>query len=319
MKKNIIIAIAAAACLMLGGCLKSLENEGLADGAKVRGTVVDSGTGAAVHGMRVDVTNYSRQGESTVTAADGSFIVTVSYEQLHEGYVLSFSADSLYAPTSVSLGAIGYGIKEYDVQMVEVDGPELPTLTTDDVSGIMQTSAIGGGTVVDNGRSHIRRRGICWATSQQPTIVNSHTAAGSGDGHFAAALNGLAPGTTYYVRAYAENCKGISYGPQVQFATPSGVPVVSTAAVSDVQQHSFTCGGAVSSPGAGAVTARGICYSATSTQPTINDQHTTDGSGTGSFTSTVNGLQSTTTYHIRAYATNAHGTGYGEVKTVTTF
>lgn len=305
--------------LLTAGCLKSLDDEGVAEGTVIKGQVVESTAGHAAAGMNVLVTNGERQGEETVTAADGSFALTVTFEQLNEGYHLLLTADSLYRTTEVPLPDIGIGLKEYDMQTLVVDGPELAQITTDAVSGITKESAVSGGTIVDDGRSHVHRRGICWATSVNPTIVNSHADAGSGSGHFVASLDGLQSGTTYHVRAYAENSVGIAYGQEVTFTTQSGVPVVTTASASDITQHSVTCGGVVTGQGSSAVTARGVCYSTTSVQPTVNDAHTTNGTGTGSYTSTITGLQSGTTYYIRAYATNAQGTGYGEVKTATTF
>lgn len=306
-------------CILLGGCLNTLDDEGVAEKTMLKGCVVDNVSGTAAPDVNVVVTNGERQGEETITTNDGSFSLMVSFEQMNEDYYLLLTADSLYRTISIPLPNIGYGLKEYDMQTIVVDGPVLPTVQTDAVSGIAQTSAVGGGTISDNGRCAIRRRGICWSTATSPTIVNSHADAGSGSGHFTVAIENLTEGQKYHVRAYAENCVGIAYGQEVVFTTHSGVPVVTTAAVSDVTQNSVTCGGIVTSQGNDAVTARGVCYSITSVEPTINDANTNDGSGTGGFISHITGLQSGTTYYLRAYATNALGTGYGEVKTVTTF
>ena len=62
---------------------------------------------------------------------------------------------------------------------------------------------------------------------------------------------------------------------------------------------------------------RGVCWS-TSQNPTINDNKTTDGSGTGSFTSQLTGLSRNTIYYVRAYATNSAGTSYGDQKSIKT-
>ena len=88
------------------------------------------------------------------------------------------------------------------------------------------------------------------------------------------------------------------------------IPVVSTTAVSNITVSGVTSGGNITSDGNAGVTARGVCYGATATI-TITDPHTTDGSGSGPFTSTVTGLTGGTTYYVRAYATNGEGTGYG--------
>ncbi|MDY6327298.1 MAG: FISUMP domain-containing protein, partial [Bacteroidales bacterium] len=97
----------------------------------------------------------------------------------------------------------------------------------------------------------------------------------------------------------------------------STIPTVSTAAVSNITDTSATCGGNVTSDGGDNVIARGVCWS-TSSNPTVNDSHTTDSSGMGSFTSNITGLTASTTYYVRAYATNSEGTAYGNEVTFVT-
>lgn len=97
----------------------------------------------------------------------------------------------------------------------------LPVLTTTPVINIDQNSAVSGGRISSDGKSTITSKGICWSTSQNPTVANSTTINGSGISDFASNLTGLFPGTTYYVRAYAVNKDGIGYGQQVSFTTTS--------------------------------------------------------------------------------------------------
>ncbi|MBO4504687.1 MAG: hypothetical protein J5730_07760, partial [Bacteroidales bacterium] len=108
-------------------------------------------------------------------------------------------------------------------------------------------------------------------------------------------------------------------GYSVRCVLGSGVslPVVTTSNVSNVGSTTATCGGNVTSDGNATVTARGVCWNTTGT-PTVNDAHTTNGSGTGTFTSSLSNLQQNTTYHVRAYATNSMGTAYGEEVVFTT-
>ena len=96
---------------------------------------------------------------------------------------------------------------------------ELPTVTTTNVSNITQTTATSGGNVTSDGGANVTARGVCWSTSQNPTISNSHTTDGSGTGSFTSNITGLTANTTYYVRAYATNEKGTSYGEQKSFTT----------------------------------------------------------------------------------------------------
>jgi hypothetical protein len=90
-----------------------------------------------------------------------------------------------------------------------------PTVTTDAISAIAGTTATGGGNVTADGGATVTARGICWSTSQNPTVAN--TTNGTGIGTFTSSITGLTAGTTYYVRAYATNAMGTSYGNEVSF------------------------------------------------------------------------------------------------------
>jgi len=92
---------------------------------------------------------------------------------------------------------------------------------------------------------------------------------------------------------------------------------VTTTAVTSITATTASSGGNVTEDGGSAVTARGVCWS-TSTSPTLIDNHTSDGTGTGTFTSSLTGLNQHTTYYVRAYATNSTGTAYGNQQSFVT-
>ena len=199
----------------------------------------------------------------------------------------------------------------YGDELTFVTTEGLPTVTTAGVSNITATSAMGGGNVVDEGSSHVTERGICWGTTHNPTVSGSHVVNGSGTGSFTVNMTGLTAGTTYYVRAYAVNDKGTSYGSEESFTTAApSLPTVSTAAVTGIGETSATGGGNVTGDGGVAVTERGICWN-TNHNPTTANAHSSNGTGTGNFTVTMNGLSAGTTYYVRAYAVNNAGTAYG--------
>ena len=193
----------------------------------------------------------------------------------------------------------------------------VPTVTTTAVSGITSTTATSGGNVTSSGGLSVTARGVCWATAPNPTTSNPHTSDGTGTGSFTSSLTALAPGTTYYVRAYATNSAGTGYGSDLNFTTLATVPTVTTTAVSGITSTTATSGGNVTSSGGLSVTARGVCW-ATAPNPTTSNPHTSDGTGTGSFTSSLTALAPGTTYYVRAYATNSVGTGYGSALSFTT-
>lgn len=201
----------------------------------------------------------------------------------------------------------------------QIPDPESPIVTTADVTDITQTTAVSGGNVTDDGGASVTARGVCWSTSQNPTISDNHTSDGNGTGSFTSNLTNLTANTTYYVRAYATNENGTSYGEQKSFTTLQNIelPTVTTTDVTDITQNTAVSGGNVTDDGGAAVTARGVCWSK-DPNPTIDNSFISNGNGTGSFTIEISGLTSATTYYVRAYATNSEGTSYGEQKTFTT-
>ena len=196
--------------------------------------------------------------------------------------------------------------------------PTPPVLSTTVVSDISFTTAKTGGTITSNGGAPVTARGICWSTTQNPTIAEIHTTDGVGSGAFESNLTGLTAGTTYYVRAYAINSAGTAYGNQVSFTTTEiTVAILTTAEVTEITLNSALSGGDVTNDGGAPVTARGICWN-TIENPTVDNSKTADGDGTGSFVSTLTELTPGTTYYVRAYATNSVGTAYGNQVSFTT-
>ncbi len=94
-----------------------------------------------------------------------------------------------------------------------------PTVTTAAVTNISFTTATAGGNVTSDGGATIIQRGVCFSTSQNPTTANNIVTATGTTGSFTCNLSGLTDNTTYYVRAYAINSQGTSYGSQVSFTT----------------------------------------------------------------------------------------------------
>jgi hypothetical protein len=201
-----------------------------------------------------------------------------------------------------------------------------PALTTVAPSSVAVLGATVGGNVSSDEGSTISVHGVCYGTTPFATADSGHaTAAGPYLGAFTVNLSGLYPSTKYYYRAYATNGVGTGYGGLDSFSTSSSlslapaVPVVGTTCpLVSVDSTIATGGYVLVSPGS-AVTAYGVCWSTTSSTPSIADPHTTDGAGEGAFTSLMAGIDPCpTTYYISAYATNATGTGYGDVCVFTT-
>ena len=188
----------------------------------------------------------------------------------------------------------------------------LPSVTTSSATNISYTSATIGGTVTSDGGTNVTERGVVYSTMQNPTTANSKVISGNGIGSFTCNITNLQENTKYYVRAYATNKKGISYGAQSSFTTKAySLPIVTTSSATNISYTSATVGGNVTSDGGANVTERGVVYS-TNQNPTTSNNKVTSGSGAGSFSCSLINLQEGTTYYIRAYAINKKGICYGE-------
>lgn len=210
--------------------------------------------------------------------------------------------------------------------------PVIPTVKTTAVTDITESSAKSGGDVTADGGAEVTSRGICWSKNQTPTISDNRTDDGIGMGAFHSSMTDLEDSTIYYLRAYAINDAGVAYGDELSFMTLAIeddsednseddseilLPTVTSSCATNITETSACSGGNVTDDGGAEVTARGICWS-TEQNPTLSDNHTTDGNGAGSFTSIITDLNPNTKYYARAYATNEKGTAYGEEINFTT-
>lgn len=337
------------------------------------GVLIDGGTVqhcAIIHNSALDNVDLKGKGGGAYIQNNGFLLnCVVAYNSANNGPGVAGTNGTLTNNTITANSAIVY-----------------PIVTTNDISNIASTSASCGGHVSYDGGAAVTARGVCWSTSHNPTINNSHTTNGIGVGSFTSNITELNPNTTYYVRAYATNSFGTAYGEEKTFTTDCNVvnitisgtttisyghsttltasgansyvwkndnntignsanvtvsptststytvtgtntygctgvnnvivtvtytiPTVVTFNPTNITGSTATGEGAVTNSGGYSVTSRGVCWS-TAQNPTKSDSHTTDGSGTGYFSSNITGLIPYTTYHVRAYATNAMGTAYG--------
>jgi hypothetical protein len=196
----------------------------------------------------------------------------------------------------------------------------LPQLSTTTATNITLTSATSGGNITADGGAAVTARGVVWNTATVPTIsLTTKTTDGSGTGNFSSAIASLTPSTNYYARAYATNSVGTGYGNEITFTTGAVIlPTLTTTAVASITTNSAITGGTITADGGGAITARGVVWSTTQNPTIALTTKTTDGSGTGAYTSNLSNLIPNTIYYLRAYATNSAGTTYGNQISFTT-
>ncbi|HDZ40687.1 MAG TPA: PKD domain-containing protein, partial [Bacteroidetes bacterium] len=186
----------------------------------------------------------------------------------------------------------------------------IPTVITTGPSDIQSISAIIGGNITNNGYSEIIDRGVFFGATENPVTEGTKIQSGTGEGQFSTTLNDLSINTTYYYQAFATNSEGTSYGSTESFTTDDGLPEVTTKNATNIKAKSAISGGEITNDGSFTITSRGICWSE-NPLPTINDNHTVDGVGLGTYESNLENLELNTRYYVRAYATNANGIAYG--------
>jgi len=186
-----------------------------------------------------------------------------------------------------------------------------PTVTTQAVSAILEITATGNGNITDTGDDNATKRGVCWNTTGSPTVAdNKSEETGSfGTGAFTRAMTGLARGDRYYVRAYAYNSAGYSYGSEVEFYTNPAVTTYTPTDIIRADPTEVTVNGKIDLDVAEDITTRGFKYGLTEVD-TWNESETGTYSE-GTFSLMLAGLDANTTYYIRVYATGAWGTKFG--------
>ena len=210
------------------------------------------GTGRTANGQLISAPNVTRIVVSEATAlSQSSASVSISIPNVAGGAVTSkgvcwstsvnpttANSSIITGNSSVSItgltGGTTYYVRSfvtnnlgtvYSKQISFTTLTVAPTVTTSAITTITTTTASSGGTVTDSGGAPIIEQGVCWGTSTSPTIAGNKTTNGI-TSPFTSAITGLSTGTTYYVRAYATNSVGTSYGNQVSFTATA--PLITT-------------------------------------------------------------------------------------------
>jgi len=190
-------------------------------------------------------------------------------------------------------------------------------IVTTSATSITFNSALSGGTFTGI-TGTISSVGVCWdiSSNPDPDINDTKTIDVVIGGSFTSVLYGLLPNTTYKVRCYVNTNVGVVYGDVKTFTTSSVIPTVTTNTSGTSTGTTITIGGNVTASGGATVTSRGIQRSI---YPDMSSpSSTTMSSGTGTFSGTITGLNSGTTYYLRAFAVNSNGTAYGAIISIAT-
>ena len=120
---------------------------------------------------------------------------------------------------SLFIIAISISINSCTKATVSLNNVNVALLTTAQAGAVSAAMAESGGNIYNDGGATVTLRGVCWNIKHNPTTDNNKTQDGAGTGNFVSSLSGLIANTTYYIRAYAINTAGISYGNEVSFRT----------------------------------------------------------------------------------------------------
>ena len=270
--------------------------------AVVGGNVTDEGlTQVSARGIVYGTTAGSSTYTVTTGSGAGTFTTTLT----------GLTAGTRYFVRSFATNVQGtaYGA---EINFTTLTRPTVSVTAT--ITSITGSTATGGGTISADGGASVLARGLVWGTTSGSSTFSTTT--GSGTGTYTSSLNSLSNGTTYFVRAFATNSVGTSYGPELSFATPSTATMSSTI-TSTITSSTAVLGGFLSSTG-NATTTVGIMYSTASNFGTYSTTTINTNASAGTYTTSISGLSAVTTYYAKAYATNTAGTTYGPTISFTT-
>lgn len=249
--------------------------------------------------------NPSVLNDHTVNGSSmGSFTSTMTSLQPNTPYYVR-----AYATTSFGTG---YGEEEIFTTIAA-----LPQVATKAATNITENSATLHATLLSDGGSEILQRGFYWCEGdREPTASDTKEVVGGTLGSYSKELSGLQPGTIYSFKSFATNSAGTVTGDVFLFASNQSVtvPSVTTLAATDITKESAKLNGTVVSDGGATISERGFYYSPTITNPGPENGGTkvVVSGTTGNYNYGLTGLQSNTTYHFAAYATNSKGTATGQ-------
>ena len=255
---------------------------------------------------------------TAVTLYAGDYRGTLMWQESYNGQswveISGQNRDSLQT-TIITQVFYRVGVKEVNCDWLFAPAIEyeliiLPTVLTNSPENISSRSIEIRGQVTDPGNGSISSRGFCLDSLVNPDTSKQRINLGSGSGHFSSVIGSLEPGTDYFVRAFAQNEAGLSYGISQAFTTLVEVPQLETLDPVAISDTVIQIGGQIHSNGGDQITSKGICW-ASSQNPDTSQQYTAEGAGSNSFISTITGLSPNTRYYFRAYAINSAGISYG--------
>ncbi len=228
------------------------------------------------------------------------------YHAVFNSNLKNLVSDTVYYVRAYALNSAGiaYG-KEVTFRTLK---KTLSAVTTKDPVEITSGAFKAEAEITNDGRGVISACGFCWDVKENPTLAGSKSTNTLTGNLFALVVDGLIPEMTYYIRAYATNEMGTSYGNQVVVKT---LPIAqfSTFTITPTTYSTMTASATITTDYGTDITERGFCW-AVGNDPVITNGNTSVGKGTGNYSSEITQLTSSTVYFVRAYARNKYGIKY---------
>lgn len=194
----------------------------------------------------------------------------------------------------------------------------IPVVTTTSVREITTTTAVSGGEITDDGGAAIITKGICWNTSDNPTLENNKTTENLNSASFTSYLSQLTPGTSFFVRAYATNNAGTAYGTSVSFKTLGDKPLSTASNASEILTTSATLSGIVNPNSLTATVSFEYGLTTSYGSSVSASQSPLSGGSDVNVSVSLTGINPGKTYHFRIKSENSLGITYSDDKTFTT-
>ena len=200
------------------------------------------------------------------------------------------------------------------------DNLSLPSVVTLEIDNLTYNSVESGGSIISNGGTSIISCGVVWSTNENPTINDFKTTDVLSVSEFTSSITNLEPNTTYYLKAYATNSEGTSYGNQISFATNQLIlPVVNTISLHYTYNLQCEVGGEIITDNGIPIITSGFVYNEGQASQNINlnlnngISINNTNTSIGSFYSLFSTIFTGNYISVRAFATNSQGTSYGNV------
>ncbi len=207
----------------------------------------------------------------------------------------------------------------FTITSCKKDKEALPKVETSVIEEISGSTALAGGKILDIGSHPIISQGVCYSnTKTNPTIADICIEDETFSQSFQVLVENLIPEIGYYIRAYAQNEIGISYGNVRVFYTIDGLPNVETLDPEEISFSSALVYGLIHDEGNSHATSRGICYATDSLFPNLQNNCIEALGDDNLFEVLLEDLMPETSYYIRAFAVNRIDSAFGKTKSFKT-